>query len=80
MIERTPTHRRQCDRDAAAIHYQAQADVAELLVALKGLSAMYAQTWDRVDGCLLMLPESVERFEAVHAKAEAVIRRIEGKS
>ena len=35
MTERTPTHRRQCDRDAAAIHYQAQADIAELMKALK---------------------------------------------
>lgn len=44
-------------------------EVERLREALQGLSDMYARTWDRVDGALLMMPESVARFEAAHRKA-----------
>lgn len=45
-----------CDRD-------------RLRVALKGLSDMYARTWDRADGALVMMPDSVPRFEQAHRAA-----------
>lgn len=47
----------------------------ELLKALKGLADLYAQTWDRSDGALVMLGSSVERFEKAHAEASAAIAK-----
>jgi hypothetical protein len=46
----------------------------EAIAALKELSAMYAHAWDRVDGCLVMMPGSIERFEKAHAEAKRVLR------
>ena len=71
-IERDKTHRRQCDRDAAAIHYSAQADVAELMKALKALHA--AET------SLAYGPNYWRPLKTATEQAEAVIARIEGKA
>lgn len=45
----------------------------ELEQALRGLSDMYANTWDRVDGALMMPPEGGERFEAAHKAARKAL-------
>lgn len=37
------------------------------LAALKEISAMYANTWDRIDGALIMMGDGVDRFEEAHA-------------
>jgi hypothetical protein len=50
----------------------------DLLEALAELSAMYAHTWDRVDGALVMLHSGVTRFEAAHAKAAAALEKARG--
>lgn len=51
----------------------------DLLEALKELHAMYAHTWDRVDGALVMIDRGVTRFEKAHEAASAAIARAEGK-
>lgn len=45
--------------------------------ALRGLSSMYAQTWDRVDGALILLPSGVDRFEKAHADASNALATLE---
>lgn len=52
-----------CDRE------DDQAEIARLRAALKGLSDMYARTWDRVDGALVMMPDRVSLFEEAHRQA-----------
>ena len=48
----------------------------ELISALRKLSAMYASTWDRVDGSLVMMGEGVKRFEAAHEQARALLTKL----
>lgn len=49
------------------------AEVDGLRSALKGLSDMYAWTWDKVDGGLMMSSSGVERFEKAHQRAYEVL-------
>lgn len=56
------------------------ADRARLLAALKELSAMYASTWDRVDGALVMMPPGIARFEKAHQMAQDAIAKAETTS
>lgn len=51
--------------------------LVECAAALKALSAMYAHTWDRVDGVLVMLQGSVERFEDAHSAAREALSKLE---
>jgi hypothetical protein len=51
----------------------AQAEIIRLRAALAGLESMYAATWDRVDGALVMMPPSITRFEAAHKKAREAL-------
>ena len=48
-------------------------EVEKLRSALKGLSDMYALTWDRVDGGLMMMDSGVERFEKAHQAAYEIL-------
>lgn len=52
----------------------------ELLAALKELRALYTHFWDRVDGGLLVLPPSMERFEKAFFAAAVAIAKAEGKT
>lgn len=52
--------------------------LVECAEALKELSGMYASTWDRVDGALLMTDSGVTRFESAHQKARNAINKLEG--
>lgn len=52
---------------------EAANEIERLQEALQGLSDMYARTWDRVDGALVMMPDSVARFEAAHKKASIAL-------
>lgn len=56
-------------------HADAIEIIERLRDALAGLSDMYAHAWDRADGALVMMPESVKRFEAAHEKARAALGR-----
>lgn len=47
--------------------------VQKLVVALEGLTAMYAKTWDVVEGGLAMMSDSVEEFEKAHEAARAAL-------
>lgn len=47
----------------------------ELEAALKGLSDMYAQAWDRVDGGLMMMDSGVKRFEKAHSVAYKLLEK-----
>lgn len=51
----------------------------ELYEALKALSAMYAATWDRVDGDLVMMGETVDKFEIAHQQAAAALAKARGE-
>lgn len=46
---------------------------AELRHALEGLERMYARTWDRVDGALVMFPDNIPQFEEAHRKARVAL-------
>lgn len=48
-------------------------EVDDMRSALKGLSDMYAWTWDKVDGGLMMSSSGVERFEKAHQRAYEVL-------
>lgn len=70
-----PETGKRCDRMCQTM-CDIQADRLELLTeALSDLSDMYAHVWDRVDGALVMLPQSIKRFERAHAKARIALRR-----
>lgn len=45
----------------------------ELRRALEGLESMYARTWDRVDGSLVMFPDSIPLFEEAHRNARVAL-------
>jgi hypothetical protein len=45
----------------------------ELQGALKGLSDMYVQAWNLVDGGLIMADSGVDRFEAAHKEARRAL-------
>ena len=47
----------------------------DLLSALEELSSMYGHAWDRVDGALVMMGSSIERFENAHEKARAALAK-----
>ncbi|MCH8180207.1 MAG: DUF551 domain-containing protein [Proteobacteria bacterium] len=50
------------------------ADIVQKLAgALEGLTAMYAKTWDVVEGGLAMMSDSVEEFEKAHDAARAAL-------
>lgn len=46
-----------------------KAENERLQKALRGLTGMYARTWDRVDGALVMMPDSIPLFEKAHMNA-----------
>lgn len=48
---------------------ETQQQLAAVRAALKGLSDMYSHAWDSVDGNLLMIGDSIPRFEAAHEAA-----------
>ncbi|QAZ38465.1 hypothetical protein C1M51_02960 [Methylibium sp. Pch-M] len=56
--------------------HMAQRD--ELLEALRDLSDIYARIWDRVDGALVLMPDSIDRFEKAQEKACAAITKTGG--
>lgn len=62
--------------DAAFIVHAANNHDA-LVNALTALSDMYAATWDRVDGSLVLMPDNVSRFEAAHEAARAALTAAE---
>lgn len=41
--------------------------------ALLDLSSMYAATWDRVDGALVMMPDHIPKFESAHRRARIAL-------
>lgn len=47
--------------------------IAALEAALRGLSKMYSDAWDRVDGALVMMGSSVGEFEEAHRIAEETL-------
>lgn len=49
-----------------------------LLKTLTDLSNMYASTWDRVDGALVMMDSGISRFEKAHYAAQLVIAAANG--
>lgn len=51
----------------------------ELYESLKELSALYAHAWDRTDGSLVMMNDSIERFERAHEKAAAALAKADGQ-
>lgn len=51
--------------------------LVECAEALKKLSDMYASTWDRVDGALMMMGDGIERFEAAHQASRDAITKLE---
>lgn len=55
------------------------ASAPALLQALTELSNMYASTWDRVDGALMMMGNGVERFEKAHHAAEVALHIATGR-
>jgi hypothetical protein len=59
--------------EGAALRVEAGKRIEALESALAGLESMYAHTWDRVDGALVMMPPSIEKFEAAHKKAREVL-------
>ncbi len=81
LVERLRASARQCLSSLYADVYNEAADALEaslareerLRSALKGLSDMYVNTWDLVNGDLVMPADGVERFEAAHAKARAAL-------
>lgn len=55
-------------------HGECRHEIERLRGALEGLSAMYSSAWDLSDGGgLIMLPPSMERFEAAHAAARVAL-------
>lgn len=52
------------------------ADKEALLTALKSMTSMYGHCWDLVDGGLLCMQSSVQRFEDAHEAAQKVIEAI----
>lgn len=56
------------------------AHTAELRGALKELSDMYAHAWDTVNGDLLMMGDSVKRFEKAHDRARAALAVPDGSA
>jgi len=68
---------RQISIEEAQANARLIAAAPELLEALKELSAMYTHAWDSDGGALIMLPPSVPRFEAAHAKAVDAISKAE---
>ena len=52
---------------------EVDARIQELEKALRGMESMYTHVWDRVDGSLVCMPESVDRFEAAHREARKAL-------
>jgi hypothetical protein len=50
-----------------------------LVSALTELSKMYANTWDRVDGGLMMMGNTIDRFERAHDTAHRLLCTIKGE-
>ena len=61
-------------REAADALAAQRERIAVLEGALNGLVNMYANTWDRVDGALVMMDTGVERFEKAHEAARAALK------
>lgn len=64
--------------ETAAANAVMIAAIPEMLAALRGLSKMYSHAWDSVDGNLVMLGPSIERFEKAHHEAQKVLCAIDG--
>lgn len=54
-------------------HGECAAEIARLRSALEGLSNMYSYAWDLADGGLMMMPDSIPKFEAAHAAARTAL-------
>ena len=59
---------------------QAEREKAQLVEALSGLSKMYASAWDLVDGGLVMLPDSIPKFEKAHSIAYATLAAVQSEA
>ncbi len=66
-------------KTASALDARLIAAAPDLLAALRELSTMYAHTWDKANGDLLMMKNSIPRFEAAHAKAVEAIEKATSK-
>lgn len=51
----------------------------QLREALKEMEAMYTHAWDRVEGGLLMMPDSVARFDSACERARAALAAAGGE-
>jgi len=66
---------------AAAAEQKRRADCYdELLNSLNDLNSLYVRAWDQPAGSLWFSPESVQKFEEIHARATAVIAKATGAS
>lgn len=63
------TELNRCEQECIALAYE----IERLRAALKGLSDMYARTWDLTDGGLTMLAGDVDDFEAAHERARIAL-------
>lgn len=52
---------------------EVDARIAELEKALRELDGLYTSVWDRVDGALVLFPDSIPRFEVAHEKAQRAL-------
>jgi hypothetical protein len=57
----------------AATAIEANEEIVKLRAALRALSDMYARTWDRTDGALIMMGDGVEKFERAHELARRAL-------
>ena len=51
----------------------------DLLAAAEALANMYASIWDRVDGALVLMPGSIDRFEAAQENVRKAIQKARGE-
>lgn len=54
------------------------AAIPDMLAALRGIAKLYGCVWDRTDGCLVVMPDNIERFDAAFGAISAAIRKAEG--
>ena len=64
-------------RNQLDAHADALEERQELIAALRGLSEMYVHSWDLVSGGLVMLGDSLPKFERAHETARALLARLD---
>lgn len=47
----------------------------ELVDMIKSFSNLYTHAWDQSNGCLIMMPGSVELFEKIHERAIQLLEK-----